>query len=218
MADKGKDQMERRELPEIGAIVAAVGEERDFDLGFRGIKKGIPYVGAQPEDGSKGIGIYFPDTNSGQIWGIMGPIRLIQSWRAMKILQDLQLYHYDETLAECWELAGKYKPTENIPTARYLEGLSRRVGGIERLNELREKVFKQIPSAEELDSMIKKLHDKGVEVAGWELKDELEAGRIPNTSLVTSLIETSTKRKETASVKTKLQDSPNKRVEAKSKK
>lgn len=204
MADESKDQIERREIPEIGAIVAVIGEEREFDLGFRGRRRGIPYVGAQPNDGHKGIGIYFPELNSGQIWGIMGPIRLIRSWRAMKILQDLQLYRYDETLAYCWELAGEYKPTEHIPTARFLERLATRVGGMEKLDELREKVFKQNPSVQELDSMIRKLQANNVEIAGWELKKELEAGRIPNTRLVTNLIEMSDKKKETASVKTEL--------------
>jgi hypothetical protein len=61
--------------------------------------------------------------------------------------------------------------------------------GPDRFHSLRRNLMNQAPSAEELQSMLERVEGTDVRPRGFELRDELEAGRIVPTLLINEHIE-----------------------------
>lgn len=145
----------------------------------------VPFVGAdrEGESAQMGIGLISPDGKGSTIWGLVAPHVLVQSWRAMKILEQIEVVGHG-TLAACWYAASR---SVHGSDKRYLDELAEQVGGTDRFRALREEVLASMPSADELNTMIMNLREKGVNVDSWELEEEVRAGRIAMSPLIETL-------------------------------
>lgn len=146
----------------------------------------IPFVGAdcEGEYAQMGVGIAYPDEQGGTIWGLIMPHALIQSWRGMRLLE--QIGRIDQsTLCACWTVM-----QHNIHggSRYYLDELAKQVGGVEKLETIRNELLASVPSIDELNDMITCFREKGVGVDSWELEAEVKAGRLAMTPLIEELI------------------------------
>lgn len=177
----------------MGAVIAAYGvqSEKVVDGQRRQV---VPFVGADREGefSQMGLGLVYPD-GRGTIWGCVMPHLLIQSWRGMKILERIERIDHG-TLCGCWTIARRdVHPSDK----RYLDELAEQVGGADKLQALRDEVLASVPSADELNTMITSLREKGVDVNSWELEEEVKAGRIAMSPLIEMLVrETEERRQE----------------------
>jgi hypothetical protein len=156
-------------------------------------RKVVPFVGADREGefSQMGVGLLFPENGSGTLWGLVMPHCLIQSWRGMKILEHIKEIGHG-TLAGCW-YAGK----ENLSDSdkRYLDELAVQFSSREEFDAIRAGALDAAPSSEEVESMIRNLREKGVDIDSWELEKEVEAGHIPSSATIDDLVaETQRKR------------------------
>ncbi|MBI5787107.1 MAG: hypothetical protein HY446_00980 [Candidatus Niyogibacteria bacterium] len=148
-------------------------------------KQVIPFVGAdcEGEFAQMGVGLIFPGEQNGTVWGLVMPHPLIQSWRGMKILERIERIGHG-TLCACWTIARR---DVHDSDQRHLDELAEQVGGTDKLQALRDEVLASVPSADELNAMITKLREKGVDVDSWELEEEVKAGRIATSPLIETL-------------------------------
>lgn len=148
-------------------------------------KQIVPFVGADREGefAQMGVGLIFSDEQKGTIWGLVMPHALIQSWRGMKILERIEKIGHG-TLCACWTVARR---DVHDSDKRHLEELAEQVGGADKLQAIRDEVLASVPSADELNTMITNLREKGVEVDSWELEEEVKAGRIATSALIETL-------------------------------
>ena len=141
-------------------------------------RKVVPFVGTDREGpfAQMGVGfIFVGETDMGMsIWGLLGPHKLIQSWRGMKVLERVEHIGHG-TLCACWYAGGR-KIAESETS--YLNTLAAGLGGMETLHALREKVLASAPTSAELDSMISILRGHGIDIDDRELVEEVQAGRI----------------------------------------
>lgn len=168
----------------MGLVIATRGIQSEKTLGGHR-KQVVPFVGADREGefAQMGIGLIFPDEGKGNIWGLVTPHALIQSWRGMKILEKVETINHG-TLCACWTVARR---DVHDSDKRCLDELAEQFGGMEKLQAVREDVLTSVPSADELNTMITNLREKGVEVDGWELEEEVKAGRIATSSLIETI-------------------------------
>lgn len=151
----------------------------------------IPFVGLDIEPPIPQLGIGFGCLEDKRIffWGV-APLSLIQSWRGMRILEQLEKIERN-SLAACLGVA-----KNNLPAYRmyqsYLDELARVVGGVDNLKKIRQKILSSAPTAEELQGMIintrEALLKKGWDLDGHELKEEIEVGRVTTSSLIEDII------------------------------
>lgn len=148
-------------------------------------KRVIPFVGTDREGefAQMGVGLIFPDEKKGTVWGLVMPHALIQSWRGMKILERIERIGHS-TLCGCWTVARR---SVHDSDKRHIDELAEQVGGADKLQALRDEVLASVPSADELNTMITRLREKGVDVDSWELEEEVKAGRIATSPLIETL-------------------------------
>lgn len=175
-------------------VVAIQGEMSEKVVDGQ-MRKVIPFVGADSEGefSQMGVGLLFPENGSGTLWGLVMPHCLIQSWRGMKILERIDEISHS-TLAGCW-YAGK----ENISDSdkRYLDELAVQFSSREEFDSIRAEILGTAPSSEEVESMIRNLREKGVDIASWELEKEIENGYIDSSVTIDNLVaETQRKRED----------------------
>jgi len=166
-------------------VVAIKGIESEKVVDGRR-RKTVPFVGTDREGefAQMGVGLIFPDEQKGTIWGLVSPHALIQSWRGMKILEQVEIIN-NGTLCACW-YAGGQKVHES--DKHYLDDLAERLGGTEKLQMLRGEILSSMPNTDELNSMITNLREEGVDVDSWELEEEIKAGRISTSPLIETLV------------------------------
>lgn len=154
----------------------------------------VPFVGADREGefAQMGVGLTFPDENTGTIWGLVVPHTLIQSWRGMKILEYVDRVD-SGTLCACWTVARREVHESD---ERHLDELAEQLGGADALQAVRDEVLESVPDADELELMITTLRERGVGVDSWELKQEVEAGRIAMSDLIEVLVRETEERRE----------------------
>lgn len=104
----------------------------------------MPCVGAM--GGHMGVGLVFSD-GTVSIWGLGSPRFLIQSWRAMKLLERIKVVEKN-TLHLCWE-AMRYKIYERSQ----FEALAEQVGGWKRFLKFRSILGRLYPTALQLEQM-----------------------------------------------------------------
>lgn len=101
----------------------------------------------------------------------------------MKVLQEVTTIE-SATLVACHYLAGRKLSKHD---QSYFDLLSESLGR-EKMGQIRKNVLAQSPTPDERDSMVRRFQKGEVEIAGWELKDELAVGGVPRTDLALSLI------------------------------
>ncbi len=170
----------------MSLVIAIRGEpsEKIVDGELRSV---VPFVGTDREGefSQMGIGLLFPDEEKATIWGLLMPHTLIKSWRGMKLLEQVKHIKHS-TLCSCYTIA-----TDNVHKSdeRHFEELADQFGGMEKLKEFRAKVLASVPSAEEIDTMINTLREKGVGIDSWDLTAEVEAGRIETSPAIEQLVQ-----------------------------
>lgn len=168
-----------------GPVIAIKGQE-SIKIVDGVMRRVVPFVGTDHggELSSLGVGyILSEDGNHGTIWGSVIPHAVIQSWRAMKILEQMPEIK-SGTLCATW-YAGERKVHES--NERYLDDLRAQVGR-RRFDETRETVLNQTPTTEELQGMLEIFRSNGVSISARELTEEIEAGNIEKTPLIDELI------------------------------
>lgn len=146
----------------------------------------VPFTGADREGelASFGVGFYFTDKSGGSIWGALMPRLLINSWRAMKLLEHLpQIGH--GTLCACWHAAGESVHDSN---RHYLDELARQFDSPEVFEATRSVVLASVPTAEELDRMLATVRDNSIDVSVHELTKLIEQGKLPHNPIVDELV------------------------------
>ncbi len=144
----------------------------------------VPFVGtdSKGEYAQMGIGVVFPDGEA-EFWGLCIPHNLIQSWRGMKLLEQVERIEHG-TLCACWTVVTrKFHDSDR----RHLDNLANQFGGLDELEEARNAVLSSAPGADEIKSMITVLRENNVTFNSSELAEEIEAGRITSTPLIETL-------------------------------
>ena len=87
-------------------------------------------------------------------------------------------------LARCWEVCrANLHPSEQDSLSE-LE----RMYGNRLIHDIRNKVLSLAPSIAEVETMIRKFQEYGIDVAGWELKEEIGAHHLIESELITKVI------------------------------
>jgi len=138
----------------------------------------VPFVGADREGipSQMGIGLEFPDGGESTMWGLGGPHTVIQSWRAMRLLEKIGVIN-EELLVAAWYAA------RSSDEDRYIEPLTRYVDA-EELGHHRAIVLEEVPPIEDLITMLRVFNEAGVSVDRWDIEAEIEAGRIAASPLI----------------------------------
>ena len=169
------------------SLVIAIRGEPSKKIVDGELRSVVPFVGTDREGefSQMGIGLLFPDEEKATIWGLLMPHTLIKSWRGMKLLEQVKHIKHS-TLCSCYTIA-----TDNVHKndKRHFEELADQFGGMEKLKEFRAKVLASVPSAEEIDTMINTLREKGVGIDSWDLTAEVEAGRIETSPAIEQLVQ-----------------------------
>lgn len=115
--------------------------------------------------------------SSAEIWGLVVPHCIIQSWRAMKILQETPVVDRS-TLCHCWYAGGwdNHKDDE-----RRVDELAATWDSVEEFNTRRNAILEMLPSNEVLEQVITAFDEANIDYGVWELKEEIESGRLALT-------------------------------------
>ena len=116
------------------------------------------------------------------LWG--GYPEVIRGWRSLRILEELPVVD-NGNLHAIWETTQK----DGLRNRYSVDTLTPSMGGEQRVRDIHTDIMGRGPTQEELRQMILKTQAAGVEVDGWELKREAEAGIITVTPLVAGIIE-----------------------------
>lgn len=157
-------------------------------------KKVVPFMGSD-RDGewaSMGVGLLFPDDQTGTMWGLATPHMLIKSWRGMKILEHIEKIDHG-TLCACWYAGGHQIHSSDW---RYLDELAGKLGGMKKLQALRDEVLASAPTSDELNAMIALVRENGVDISGWELEEEAKAGRIETLPIIGTILREEAERRD----------------------
>src|SRR4030043_245052 len=117
---------ESKREPKQGPVAVAFGQEGLKAVDVK-IQKAIPFVGADHagELSSFGVGLVLPENGkSAQIWGLVSPHMLIQSWRAMKILEHVEVIEHG-TLCATWYAGSREVHSSN---QHYIDELAAKAG------------------------------------------------------------------------------------------
>ena len=158
------------------------------------LEKVVPFMGADREGefAQMGIGLITADSERAMFWGLGFPRLVIQSWRGVRVLGHIKLVD-SGTLCACWYAGAR---EVNGGDERYLEDLAGKLGGMEKLQAIRNEALASAPTAEELGAMITTLREKGVDVDSRELEEEAQAGHITMTPLIETLVREAKERRQ----------------------
>ncbi len=130
-----------------------------------------PFVG-QDNVGQFGIGLFVTRPNGTKqdwTWGLIRPRHLIQSWRAMKLIEEIPRVVLHGTLCHCWILAN-----ENIYgyNKKYLDEEGTVYGDYEKFREARAKVLAMFPTDDELKAMLAVVGEQELDVRVEEIEEQ----------------------------------------------
>lgn len=131
-----------------------------------------------------GVGIIDNTNKTVRLWGPLAPHRLIQSWRAMWLLEHVVRIDTD-TLHDAWYVAAPEIKSIDTPA---FDALTERIGSIDGLLALRAEILDRMIDTSELDQAITFLRLSGILIDGHELEDEILRGGILGTSSVMQAI------------------------------
>ena len=158
-------------------------------LEIKGYGTAIPFIGAIKRKekcwGELGIGIFFPESNTGDFWGLLAPHTLIQSWRAMKILEEVDFYDW-RIYGICWESAEADIHHNN---KHYLDKLTGYFKNVEKCKKARIDALNSTPTAKELQSMLQIMQNRRIDVFARELEEEIRRGNIKTSPLIEKIKE-----------------------------
>ena len=147
----------------------------------------IPYVGADSggEYSQMGVGLeLFEDglPKGYWFWGLVIPHNLIQSWRAMKILERIDSVDKG-TLCACWSVArGNLRESD----LGYLDKLAV-VHGY-GFAAIRNEILNFVPSGDQLAAMIAVFRENGVRIDATEFEEEMRTGRMVIDPLIEAVL------------------------------
>jgi hypothetical protein len=119
-----------------------------------------------------GVGVVMVNDKGEQkvwVWGLMWPRKLIQSWRAMKMLEEAPRI-VNGTLCLAWTLS--LEDVYGSSDEKYLDELGIAFGGHEKFREVRAKVLAMFPTDEELKAMLAVVQEHELEVRFEEIEEE----------------------------------------------
>lgn len=117
-----------------------------------------------------GIGILYPDGRAdGCIWGLIMPQFLIQSWRAMKMLEKTSQVYAGYGLASFWYLGRERLHTSDL---HYLEEASRLFENYEQFREVRAQALASFPTEEELEKMLAVVEVQKLDISKNEIEEQ----------------------------------------------
>lgn len=154
----------------VTPVVVAYGEGKDLD--------------------SFGVGFFYgrKTRGKGSVWGLFTPYALLQSWRGMKILEGVKVIG-SATLCACWT-SGRLNMRED----RYQQYV---VGDLVALNGervglgARERAFQGAPSRKNWEAMLRRCKKRGLKLATFDIRAEVEAGYLKGGSSLKRLLPTS---------------------------
>lgn len=164
----------------MSIIVALKGQKSRKKI--EGVERtATPFVGGKFNnsrlDSEMGFGLLLPGKGGSYFYKLVIPHNLIQSWRAMKLLEEADDI-YSGFYYACWNAFNTIpEPVklEDFQKDRDLLELKQSMGW---QIEKRDKILASVPTQAELESMIQILQDGGVKVDGWELNQEVKAKRL----------------------------------------
>ncbi|OGK24837.1 hypothetical protein A3C25_03930 [Candidatus Roizmanbacteria bacterium RIFCSPHIGHO2_02_FULL_38_11] len=203
----------REQISQDQAIILATGERSEkLVLGHPALV--IPFVGTDTGGfvSSLGVGAMYPQKRNLEIWGLILPHNLIQSYRAMRLLEGLPAIEND-TLSACWSAATRdIRPVDSprldelsrlfpdygqinlraiiTRIVRLHRRMKSNVGPIrsKQFVQLQQKILNDTPTAQELERMIQVLTQAGVHLNVYEIYEEIEAGRVLNSDRLKELL------------------------------
>ena len=141
---------------------------------------------------SFGIGFFYGRgrrlRRGGQVWGLMMPQILLQSWRGMKILEGVKVINYG-TLCACWT-SGTPEMRED-DYQRYVVDDLIKFNGEKVTLAARDRAFQATPSPQEWSRMLSKCKKLGADLANFDIKREIEGGYLKKKSTLNLLVPTS---------------------------
>jgi hypothetical protein len=168
-------------------IIALRGESSLKELdGFLEVM--TPFVGTDgPGKFSEfGIGLLSVDDQVLIFWGTVVPHALIQSWRAMKLLEQISSLK-TEILSACWHLA---RPESLIDDdLRYFRSLNDLSAAPGTAEKLRGEVLSLFPSTALIDQMIRIFRNHSIDLDVIDLQTGVASGKILSSPLIDALIE-----------------------------
>jgi len=114
----------------------------------------------------------------GQFWGLFAPRAVLATYRGMKIAEQVEKFE-DGTLCACW-YSGKRKI--NPGEEHYINEIEAKIGKAER-----EKILYTIPT--NFEEMLTKLSRKVIDIAGWEIEDEIKDGVLTATPKIQAFLD-----------------------------
>ena len=148
------------------------------------LKKVRLVTGAYEKDGivKTGIGAVFSEKEKGMMWGrYFMPLPVIRSWRAIKILERTLILN-EKILCACWEVT---KPTLSIRDSFFLNVLKEQME--ENPFKVRNEVMDLVPEPQCIISMVRRMHQYGVDIDARDISREIEKGKLPPGTLVEAL-------------------------------
>lgn len=164
-----------------------------------------------------GIRLVMPESDDSYTWGLGGPMRIVQAWRGMKILEEIGLVE-PFTLANCYHIVERKHPASRIDP-RIIVGLANTFGklalrdlqhevdyypwikdgeteravttylGLGKVSKLRRHTMRQGPPVEVLEHMINLLGANLSTIQVGELSEEINGGFIQQTPQIAKLQE-----------------------------
>ena len=154
---------------------------------IRGEEKQVtPFVGADGEGSFSqlGVGVLVKDVadeTTSLMWGLLLPHNLIQSWRAMKLVEGVPELAGD-TLCQSWYSAQK----QCHPSDVYHQfDLAERFSDQKSFDAIRDVVLKAVPNEEELSSMLSAVRDKNLYLSDLtEINQIINEGEYPESKKI----------------------------------
>lgn len=167
----------------MAVVIAAIGakSKKLFNGEYEEV---TPFMGADREGKYASLGIGFFSSTHTYTWGLVGPHNLIQSWRAMKILEkvpDIQ----QGTLCHCWYAAKEKIYGSDI---RWVEELATQFSSNDEFEKVRNEALNALPSPEAFDAMLIALREKNVSIDSYELTQLIKEGKLSPNPLIDQIV------------------------------
>ncbi len=158
-------------MAEKSVIVATGNTGKKFFNGETEQVDVTPFVG-QDSMGQFGVGLFVTRADGakqGWTWGLIGPRHLIQSWRAMKLLEEMPRIQLHGTPSHCWSLAAEQLRGYDD---KYLDEEGALYGDYEKFREARAKVLAMFPTDDELKAMLAVVEEHELDISVKEVERE----------------------------------------------
>jgi hypothetical protein len=172
----------------MAVVLIANGETSQKTIGRSRV--GVtPHVIGEPSSaacqfGSLGVGYYRADNSRGKYWGMSLPHNLINSWRAMKLLERTTSIDEDRPLALCYQAvtADRLKDGDADELSTYFESYQKFVNA-------RQAAAVAIPSPEDLDAMLRVAMNADIQISMNPILEYVEIGVLPRLPIFDAIIQ-----------------------------